>query len=148
MELTQKQKGNLTELQCLTSFIEQGLNVSIPYGDNARYDFIIDIDNQLFRVQVKTSSLKKADDEGAIHFSCKSSYTTNTGVSNVRYTKDEIDFFATFWKGICYLIPVQECSLEKTLRLTPPKNGQIKGITFASEYELIKQLEKIKGGSN
>ena len=148
MELTQKQKGNLTELQCLTAFIEQGLNVSIPYGDNARYDFIIDIDNQLFRVQVKTSSLKKADDEGAIHFSCKSSYTTNAGVSNVRYTKDEIDFFATFWKGICYLIPVQECSLEKTLRLTPPKNGQIKGITFASEYELIKQLEKIKGGSN
>ena len=131
MELTQKQKGNLTELQCLTSFIEQGLNVSIPYGDNARYDFVIDIGN-----------------EGAIHFSCKSSYTTNAGVSNVRYTKDEIDFFATFWKGICYLIPVQECSLEKTLRLTPPKNGQIKGITFASEDELIKQLEKTKGGSN
>lgn len=148
MELTQKQKGNLTELQCLTAFVEQGLNVSVPYGDNARYDFIIDIQGKLLRVQVKTSSLKKADDEGAIHFSCRSSYTSSQGVSNVKYTCDEIDFFATFWKGICYLVPIQECSVEKTLRLAPPKNGQVKGITFASEYELSKQLEKIIGGSN
>ena len=35
-----KQKGNLTELQCLTAFTELGYTVSIPYGDCAKYDFI------------------------------------------------------------------------------------------------------------
>ena len=147
MELTQKQKGNLTELQCLTAFVEHGLNVSVPYGDNARYDFIIDVSNQLIRVQVKTANIVKGD-ENAIHFSCKSTYTSSQGVSNVRYTASEIDYFATFWKGKCYLVPISECSVDKTLRFAPPKNGQIKGITFAVDYELEKQLEKIQGGSN
>lgn len=33
MELTSKEKGNLTELQCLTAFYELGYKVSIPYGE-------------------------------------------------------------------------------------------------------------------
>ena len=51
MELTPKQKGNLTELQCLTAFIQQGCTVSIPYGDCARYDFLVDIDGIIIKVQ-------------------------------------------------------------------------------------------------
>lgn len=148
MELTSKQKGNLTELQCLTAFYEQGCHVSLPYGENSRYDMIVDIGGKLIRVQVKTASLKHKDDEGAICISCKSSHVNSQGVSNIRYTKEEIDFFATFWKQKCYLIPISECSVEKTLRLEPPKNGQVKGITFAKDYELEVQLEKIRGGSN
>lgn len=38
--------------------------------------------------------------------------------------------------------------MDKTLRFEPPKNGQIKGISFAADYELEKQIEQIKGGSN
>ena len=66
----------------------------------------------------------------------------------MRYTSDEIDYFATYFNNICYLIPVNECSTEKVLRFVPPKNGQVKGITFATDYELEKQINKIKGGSN
>ena len=148
MELTAKQKGNLTELQCLTAFYEQGCHVSLPYGENSRYDMIVDIGGKLIKVQVKTSSLKNKDDESAFCFSCRSSHVNCSGVSNIKYTKEEIDFFATFWKQKCYLIPVTECSADKTLRLEPPKNGQIKGISFAKDYELGVQLEKIRGGSN
>ena len=62
MELTSKQKGNLTELQCITYLYQLGYKCSIPYGENSRYDFIVDIDGILIRVQVKTSS--KKDEEG------------------------------------------------------------------------------------
>jgi hypothetical protein len=31
----------------------------------------------------------------------------------------------------------------KTLRFKPPANGQVKGITFAEEYELEKVVKKI-----
>ena len=148
MELNQKQKGNLTELQCLTAFYEYGCHVSLPYGENSRYDMIVDVNGKLLKVQVKTSSLKNPDDDSAIEFSCRSSHVNAKGVQNIRYTANEIDYFATFWKGICYLIPIQECSVSKTLRFAPPKNGQIKGISFASDYELEKQLELIRGGSN
>ena len=58
--MDKKQIGNLTELQCLTSFVSLGYNVSIPYGDNAKYDFIADIQGKLIRVQVKTASEEMA----------------------------------------------------------------------------------------
>ena len=48
--LDSKQKGNLTELQCITAFIAEGCTVSIPYGDCAKYDFIIDFNGQLFKI--------------------------------------------------------------------------------------------------
>ena len=115
MELSSKQKGNLTELQCLTSFYEQGCHVSLPYGENSRYDMIVDINGKLLKVQVKTASLRK-EDENAIEFSCRSTRVNSQGTISNKYTPDEIDYFATFWKGVCYLIPVTECSVSKTLR--------------------------------
>lgn len=145
MQLNSKQKGNLTELQCLSAFVEQGCAVSIPYGDNSKYDFIADIDGYLFKIQVKTSSLK---DENTISFSCRTTHVNCKGVKNERYSSNEVDFFATYWNNQCYLIPVGECSVTKTLRFAPPKNGQSKGITFAVDYELQKQLKKVRGGSS
>lgn len=138
--MDKKQIGNLTELQCLTAFVSLGYNVSIPYGDNAKYDFIADIQGQLIRVQVKTASEKT---EGSIKFSCRSTHVNCQGVKNERYTDKDIDYFSTYWNNQCYLIPVNECSTDKTLRFIPPKNGQTVGISFASEYELQKQLTKI-----
>ena len=147
MELTSKQKGNLTELQCLTAFYEYGCHVSLPYGENSRYDMIVDVNGKLLKVQVKSSSAID-EDNSAIKFACRSSHVNSKGVQNIKYTSAEIDYFATFWNGKCYLVPVDECSAEKTLRFVPPKNGQTKGISFASNYELEKQLELIRGGSN
>lgn len=141
MQLTSKQKGNLTELQCLAAFMEQGCGISIPYGDNSKYDFIADINGKLFKIQVKTSSLK---DENAIKFSCRTTHVNCSGVKNKRYSSNEVDFFATYWDNQCYVIPINECSVEKTLRFVPPKSGQIKGISFAKDYTIAKQLQKIK----
>lgn len=134
-----KKKGNLTELQCLAAFVKCDCGVSIPYGDNSKYDFIADKDGKLLKIQVKTSSIKNNNPD-AICFSCRSTHVNSSGVKNVRYKSDEIDYFATYWNGICYVVPVQECSAEKTLRFAPPKNGQTKGIKFAEEYEISKVL--------
>jgi len=141
--LSTKAKGNLTELQCITAFYELGYQVSIPYGENSRYDFIADINGKLIRVQVKTASICK-DTEGAISFSTRSTRINSTQNISHSYTKEEIDYFATYWENKCYLIPINEtASTKKTLRFNPPKNGQIKGIKFAAEYELAKQLKII-----
>ena len=141
--LESKQKGIVTELQCITAFNQLGYHVSIPYGENSRYDFIADINNKLIRVQVKASSPKQGT-SGAISFSCRSSRSNANGVVNRRYTKDEVDYFATFYDNICYLVPIEECSAEKTLRFEPPKNGQVQGVSFAKDYELSLQISKIK----
>lgn len=146
MNLDSKQKGNLTELQCLTAFAQLGLTVSIPYGDHARYDFVIDVGNKLYKVQCKTSSKQ---DEGVYSFSCRSTAANHSRAASRTYTEDEIDFFATIIDGQCYLIPVQETSSNsKNLRFAPPKNGQKVGITYAKDYALDVQIQKILGVQN
>lgn len=135
-----KQIGNITEMQCMLSFLELGYNVLTPYGDCERYDFVADINGKFYKIQSKTSI---SDDNGAsfkIH--CKSSNRKNGKIVSHRYFSDEIDFFSTYYNGKCYLIPVEECGAGKKLRLLPSQNNQEKGISWATNYE----IEKIISG--
>lgn len=134
-----KQKGNLTELQCIAAFYEIGYSVSIPYGENSRYDFIADVDGHLIRVQVKSSSTK--DDGKSYTFSCRSSRTNGKRTITKRYTKLEIDYFATFINGRCYIVPVEECSNSKCLRFVKTNNNQQEYVNFEENYRLEKQIE-------
>ena len=141
MNVDTKLIGNITELEVLTYITKLGYQVSIPFGDRERYDQIWDIDGKLLKVQVKTSH---QIDDSAVKFSCRSSQRSCGRTKNSRYSKDEIDYFATIWQGKCYLVSVQETSTEKVLRFAPPKNGQLKGITFAESYEVERVLARIK----
>lgn len=142
MTLSTKQKGNITELKCLTAFCEEGYTVSIPYGEDCKYDFIADIDGNLIRVQCKTS--RQDIDDGSIVFSCQSHGSNTKENKSAPYTKKDIDYYSTFFNGACYLIPVSDNMSSKRLRLKPSKNGQICGISFADDYLLNVQIEKIK----
>lgn len=142
-----KQLGNLTELQCITRFYELGYSVSIPYGDSEKYDMILDIDGNLYKLQAKHAKEFYTDDGQLSYIKMKTSwqsgYTKQSQYHTNKYSKNEIDFFVTNFQGKNYLIPVEECSTEKVLRILPPKNGQIKGISFLENYideEVIKNL--------
>ena len=135
-------KGKLTELKVLTQIVEQGYSVSIPFGDKDRYDQIWDINGRLLKVQVKTARWKD-ENQKAIIFSCKSVYARSNKQSvQHKYTKNEIDAFATYWEGKVYLVPVEECSTEKTLWFSPPSNG-CKNVSYAADYEVELTLERI-----
>ena len=129
------QKGKITELEILTYVIKNGYSVSLPYGDKDRYDQIWDINGELYKIQIKTSHWKN-EDKLAITFKCRSTFN---GMDH-KYTKEEIDFFATYWENECYVVPVEECSLEKTLWFAPPKNG-FKNCCYAKDY-LFKEIIK------
>lgn len=141
--LNTKQIGNITELQCMLSFMQLGYNVLTPYGDCERYDFVADINGKLIKIQVKHACDSQIED-GYVTFRTSNKTTRNGQFVKHNYSEDQIDYFATYYNNQCYLVPVQEVgSTIKTLRFTPPKNGQIKGITFAKEYELERMVEKI-----
>jgi hypothetical protein len=46
-------QGAMTEQKCFLKCIELGYVVSKPLFDNARYDFILDAEGKLLRIQVK-----------------------------------------------------------------------------------------------
>ena len=140
--MTSKDIGNITEVSCMLEFMKMGYPVLTPYGDCQRYDFVVEINGKFYRIQSKTANINYIND-GYISFRCDNTTTQNGKVIHHRYDDNEIDFFSTFYNGKCYLVPVEECSREKRLRFTTPKNGQTKGITFASEYELEKVVESL-----
>ena len=142
MELTPKEKGNLTELQCLVSFAELGLKTSIPYGENCRYDFILDVNGHLLKIQCKSSHPLSLENNEGFAFKCQSVNASSTGIYSSRYSKEEIDYFSTYFNGQCYLVPVEDCGLTKTLRYVYPKNGQKKGISLAENYTLEKIIKQ------
>lgn len=52
-----KQRGQCSEAAILFEFTRRGVTVLEPFGDNERYDFVVEISRELYRVQVKTGRL-------------------------------------------------------------------------------------------
>ena len=138
--------GNTTEMECMLECMKLGIQVSIPFGEDSRYDFIIDVNGKLYRIQSKHCS-EIVDNEGqvvAVKFKTVRQSGSNASThTRTKYTKDEIDYFSTSYEGKCYLVPVEHCSILKLLRLTPPKNGQLKGVSFLKDYELSEVLKTL-----
>lgn len=134
-----KKKGNITELEVMNYVTKLGYQVSIPFGDRARYDQIWDVNGKLFKIQVKTSSLSK--DGSYLEVSCKSTNRVNGKIISKAYTQDEIDYISTFHNGRCYIIPITEITgKSKILRIEPPKNSQNTNINWAEKYEVENML--------
>lgn len=130
--------GNIVELKCITKFIELGYECSIPYGNGAKYDFIADINGELLRFQCKSVSHPKKDgieDKDAIQMATICQTTNTQKTVKHTYSEEQIDYFATCYEDKVYIIPVEECSTSKTLRLKPPKNGQ-SVYNKAEDYEI------------
>ena len=100
-------KGQITELKVQEEFLRYGFEVSIPVYNVSRYDMLVDTGNEILKIQVKTSRINNNSLRNSFIFSCFS----DAG----RYTKNDVDYFATVWKDKVYLIPFDETSREKVI---------------------------------
>ena len=140
--MNSKEIGNLTELQCITALYALGCNISIPFGNSQKYDIIMDWRHRLYKVQIKHASV--SDDGLSFSFKTRWQGHNANGYKQTSYTKEDIDYFATYFEGSIYLIPVEFCSgAEKRLRIGKTKNSQTKFVNFAQDYlaeEVLKTL--------
>lgn len=65
-----KEIGDRTTLAVMLALRTLGYSFSVPFGENTRYDLIVEADGEIQRVQCKTGWLRK----GAIEFPTSSSY--------------------------------------------------------------------------
>ena len=127
-----KETGDKSEAVILARLLLAGKVVLQPFGDNQRYDLVVDENGTFIRIQCKTGHLTR----GAISFkTCSTHFHRGKGWSDYR---GEADLFGVYVPnlGKVYLIPVGEVPKQVAhLRLEPPKNGQLKGVRMASKYE-------------
>lgn len=133
--MNSKRIGNIGEAKVLAKFVELGIPVYLPFGDNERTDLIADFNGKLNKIQVKTSI--KAEN-GRMKFDLTSSTLhIKNGVKHI-YTKDEIDYFACYniTRDKIFLIPIEKanCLSEITIRYEKPKNNQVQGINFEKDF--------------
>jgi len=140
MEYTTNQKGLITEMEVMLYFIKLGYNVSQPLNVESKYDCIIDINNKLYKIQIKTAHLYTRA-KNAIEIKCRSVTTTQNHRKEEGYTSNDIDFFATAWENEVYLIPVSECASTKVLHLD--KSTIRTNCSYLEDYKAKEMLEQL-----
>jgi len=111
---TCKRQGELSELAFVHKAASQGFGVARPYGDNERYDFIVDSGQRLWRVQVKsTASLRHGMYRiAAIRHLCGQTVT---------YQASEVDFLAAHVipEDAWFVLPIRAIGTRTVLTLSP-----------------------------
>lgn len=134
-------RGDVNELQCILDFQKRGYYCSIPFSGSCRYDVIADIQNKLLRIQCKSSTYHEED--GTLRISTTRQTTNTQKTIRYTYSKDEIDYFYTSWKDYSFLIPVEEVSTSKYLRIKEPKQGIQESMSIAADYLFDNVLQAI-----
>ena len=134
-------RGDINELQCILDFQKRGYYCSIPFSGSCRYDLIVDINDKLYKIQCKASSY--AEDEGVLKMSATRSTTNTQRTVKYTYSEKEVDYFYTSWKEYGFLIPINEVSTEKYLRVKSPKNGIQSTMSIASDYLIDNVIQSI-----
>jgi hypothetical protein len=137
-----KHVGEMAEMQFMLDAAARGFGVSRPFGNNERYDVIVDALRRLWRVQVKAS--------GARHhkgFAVRACWRT-TG-KHMPYTSKQIDFLAVMIQDkrmrgqrIWYLIPVRALGGRLRINLYPfgcRKDGEMRFEKYREAWELLEK---------
>jgi PD-(D/E)XK nuclease superfamily protein len=130
-----KRIGDRSTLAIMLALQDAGFELLLPFGENTRYDLVIELSSRLVKVQCKTGRLKN----GAVSFSPCSTYGHHRRAAEARrvYT-DQVDFFGVYCPetGGAYLVPIGHVAAKTraALRVTPSRNGQKRGLRFAADY--------------
>lgn len=139
--MNSKDKGNIGESIVLAEFIKRGIQVSIPFGDNARYDLIADFNGKLNKIQVKYCN--QLSTTGSVSCPCASStnHTTNKHLSTYENDVDYICFYLACW-DVVTIVPIEQIGTKKTIsfRLDKPKTTNQFNINLVEDYSFDKIL--------
>lgn len=133
-----KVKGELVEQIVITELMKLGVIVSKPIGDNQPYDIIVEHNNILYKVQIRT--LWKEENRNSLKLSFLSR-RINTKKSYSTSNKDKVDFYIgySFETEKCYVVRTNEYINSNSISLqlgSDIKYGKNKN--YATDFELNK----------
>jgi hypothetical protein len=133
---TCKRRGEIAELAFMYKAASLGFGVAKPYGDNERYDFILDSGQRLWRMQIKSTAALR---DGAYYINAQ----RRLGKTVEAYTAAEIDFLVAHIvpEDAWYVIPVAALMQRTTIRIYLHSGARGE---FRAYREAWQQLTKAK----
>ena len=145
IEETQR-KGLEIELHCLQDLTKLCIETLMPVQSSSKYDVVADINGKFIRIQCKHSTwcTDTKEPNSAFYFAtCRMTINTKE-VIRYTYSKNDIDYFYTWFEGHGYLIPIEEATGKSfRFRYEYPNSGQKRLIHLASDYEIEKVILKV-----
>jgi hypothetical protein len=132
-----KSIGDRSTLAIMLALQAADLSILVPFGENTRYDLVLDLGDRFVRLQCKTGRLRN----GAVRFPTCSSYAhhPNPKVRERDYM-GEVDYFAVYCPETAgvYLVPMDGLPNRRqgALRVDPSRNNQRRRIRPANDYQL------------
>lgn len=124
--------GEISEGIILAHLIRRNYVILIPFGNNQRYDLVVDIGNGSFiRGQCKT---------GVYRCGCVKFSTCSTSGKRRRDYRNQIEVFWVYCPELdkVYQIPVNDVGINSALlRVDPPIGGATSHIRWAKDYEIV-----------
>lgn len=131
--------GDRTTAMVLAKLLTVYDQVLIPFGENVRYDLVVDTGASFLRVQCKTGRVRK----GAVQFATSSVMHHHQSIRRTgNYTRSyrgQADYFGVYCPETdkVYFVPVEEVGTKDArLRVETTKNAQERFIRWARDYEL------------
>lgn len=145
IEETQK-KGTLTELHCILDLTNLGIRTLTPTDEASKYDVVADLNGKFIRIQCKTSTWAIDTNIPKTAFYITTYCQTTNTKKTIRhmYSKEDIDYFYTYFQGQGYLVSIEEAN-GKTFRwrYEYPSTGQKAGIHIADEYKIEEVINSL-----
>jgi len=116
-----KIQGDNAELKFMLLSQELGYIISKPFGDNSKYDLIIDNGNDLEKIQIKSTSRK----DTSSGMDCYNCLVCSGSKQKQKYNEKDVDFIVIYVipENTWYKIPVKEIK-GKTVKLYPHRQSQ------------------------
>jgi hypothetical protein len=142
-----KKRGEWVELQFMARAAHHGLTVSKPWGDTARYDFIVEHRGRFQRVQVKSTTscppVRKGRIPGA--YMCNTvSRGPTVKTAGRSYLAAEIDFFAFYIipEDVWYIVPIADVRRARFAVYLNPYQRHNKYFRFMEAWHLLGDAEQ------
>jgi hypothetical protein len=127
-----KDKGDLGVAKAHADLVDKGYAVLFPATEHAAFDLVAYRAGVFYRVQVKYRSSRT----GSISVQFRSVWADRNGTHMKPSDKSEVDVVCIYCPETddCYYVRPADYRQSVTLRVTPSKNGQHRGVLAAAGF--------------
>jgi hypothetical protein len=127
-----KARGEVAEARFVAKAMSLGFSVSRPIGDSQPFDFIVQFNHRLTRVQVKSAWNKHG---GGYHFCASLGRTSKYGTRP--YANDEIDFIVAYVapEHAWFVIPIAELGHRTQFKICLGPRSRL--LQFKNRWDLL-----------